>query len=106
MDYKREKFYFITVFQKLPPNNGHFDVGAYRCWGFYKDRETAAKALHENWTDMTEYLYNYAVLEEYYEGLCGCTGNRQFFKYDAKKKGFFEIKEPDSLKHIGSFSIG
>ena len=99
-------YYFITVFQKLPSDAMHFDIGASRCWGFYTDKDTAVKAVHENWTDLSECLYNYAVIEEFNEGLNGWTGNRWFFKFDVKKKAFFDIDASEAFRHIGSFSIG
>lgn len=99
-------YYFITVFQKLPSDALHFDIGNRRCWGFFCDKETAVKAVHENWTDMSEYLYSYAVIEEYREGLVGWTGNRQFFQFNAKKKEYFDIDEPAAFRHVGAFSIG
>ncbi len=99
-------FYFITVFQKLPSDAIHFDIGNRRCWGFFCDKETAVKAVCENWTDLSEYLYNFAVVEEYREGLIGWTGNRWFFRFDAKKKRFFAIDEPVAFRHVGAFSIG
>ena len=101
-----EKYYFITVFQKLPSDAIHFDIGSSRCWGFYTDKDTAVKAVRENWTDLSEYLYNYAVIEEFNEGLNGWTGNRWFFKFDVKKKSFFDIDAPEVFRHVGSFSIG
>ena len=101
-----EKYYFITVFQKLPSDSYHFDIGGSRCWGFYPDKDTAVKAVRENWTDLSEYLYNYAIIEEFNEGLNGWTGNRWFFKFDVKKKAFFDIDAPEAFRHVGSFSIG
>ena len=101
-----EKYYFITVFQKFPSDAIHFDIGSSRCWGFYADKDTAVKAVRENWTDLSEYLYNYAVIEEFNEGLDGWTGNRWFFKFDVKKKAFFDIDAPEAFRHAGSFSIG
>lgn len=81
--------------------------GANRTWGFYKDRETAVKALHENWTDMWEYLYNYAVLECYDEGISHCVlESVQWFKFDREQHGYREIDMPEHERHYCSYGLG
>lgn len=96
-------YWFITVF-------GNFDeqwgISSWRTWGFYVNKEDALEALHTNRTDMWETIYKYAVLEAYEEGICGYAFERQFFAYDISKNGYFEIEEPDCVKHICSFAIG
>lgn len=74
--------------------------------GFYSNKQDALNTLHENRTDLWETIYNYAVLEEYYEGISNHTMNRQFFKYDREENGYFEIDEPECVKHLCSFAIG
>ena len=103
----RQSYYFITVFEKLEiDERGWPNTGCSQCWGFYIDKDTAYKALHENWSDMEETCYEYAVVEEYHEGISGYTGFRQFFKFDLTKLGYMEIDEPEGYKHFCSFSIG
>ena len=102
-----QKYYFITVMEKLEENPYYYvDTGCTRCWGFYTSKNTALTALHENWTDMWETIYTYAVLEEYYEGIGASTMHRQFFKYDKDEDGYFEIDEPECVKHTYDFAIG
>lgn len=104
---ERHEYYFITVFERLGiDNDGWTDIGNQRCWGFYADKNTAVDALHENWTDMNETIYGYAVIEGYREGISHYTGYRQFFKYDREKDGYFEIAEPKGYEHYCSFGIG
>lgn len=101
--------YFITVFEKLEsaPNGAGFpETGCQRTWGYYSDKETALKAVHENWTDMWEFCYNYALIEEIDEGICALYDWRQWFKFDRKRNGYFEIEEPDFMKHYANFAIG
>lgn len=100
--------WFITVMAKLENNvQGWLELGECRTWGYYKERDTAVQALHENWTDMREYLYDYAVIEYFEEGIAYCARiERQFFKWDETKKGFFEIDEPECVKHVCNFAIG
>ena len=102
-------YWFITVFEHAEIDNlGWPETGATRCWGFYTDKKVALKALHENWTDMWETCYNYAILEPYYEGISGYVFNedRQFFKYNREKDGYFEIDEPEGFGHMVGFSLG
>lgn len=101
-------YWFITVFEKVETDRGWPDIGARRVWGFYTDKEVALKALHENWTDMWETCYDYAVLEPYYEGISGIGDreDRQFFEYDADKDGYFEIDEPREVRHVAGFAFG
>lgn len=102
-----EVYYFITVFEKLDINeHGNPDTGSSRCWGFYCEKDTAFQAVHENWTDMEETVYGYAVIEGYHEGISHYTFFRQFFKFDRERNGYFEIDEPEVFKHYCSFSIG
>lgn len=100
--------WFITVFQKIEPaDNGWPEFGATRTWGFYSKRETAVQALHENWTDMWEYLYDYAVIEKYDEGISHYEhGSRKWFKFDRGSNGYFEIEEPDCVGCLCSFAFG
>lgn len=101
------KYYFITVFERLDINKYGFPAyDAARCWGFYTDKQIAIKALHENWTDMEEGIYKYAVIEEYREGISGMTGYRQFFKFDDEREGYFEIDEPEGYEHFAGFALG
>ena len=103
-----QKYYFITVMEKLETSKYGFpENGMTRCWGFYKDKETAFKCLHENWTDLWETCYDYAVIEEYEEGISNCNPFfRQFFKYNREENSYVEIEEPESYKHFNGFAFG
>lgn len=102
----KQKYYFITVMEKLETSElGYPKTGARRCWGFYTDKEKAFQCVHENWTDLWETCYNYALIEEYEEGIAGYTFFRQFFKYDEEKDGYIEIGEPAGYKHFSSFAL-
>ena len=100
--------WFITVFQKVEPDGrGWAEFGAERTWGFYTKREDAVRALHKNYTDMWEFLYEYALIEKFDEGISNYVwGSRQWFKWDAEREGYFEIDEPECVKHLNSFALG
>lgn len=104
---EQKVYYFITVFEKLDIDEyGYPDTGSRRCWGFYCEKDTAFQTLHENWTDIEETVYGYAVIEAYHEGISHYAFFRQFFKFDRERNGYFEIDEPEGYEYFCSFSIG
>ena len=105
--HNEQEYFFITVFEKIESDElGWPKTGASRCWGFYRNKDTAIQALHENWTDMNETIYDYAVIEGYEEGIANLTGYQQWFKYDREKDGYFEIEKPEASKHFSAWSLG
>lgn len=99
--------WFITVMEKIEPSDRFMALfGGQRTWGYYKDQDVALQALHENWTDMWEFCYDYAVLEKFGEGIVPDCQERYWFKYDRERDGYFEIEEPECVKHLCNFAIG
>ena len=99
-------YWFITVFTNFDDIHG---IKNGRTWGFYSNKDDALKALKENYTDLWEYCYDYAVLEAYHEGISGYDfeEGRQFFKYDQCMNSYIPIEiEPRKVKHYASFAIG
>ena len=102
-----QSYWFITVMEKIEKDPKYlFNLGSTRCWGFYTNKQDALNALHTNATDMWETIYDYAVMEEYFEGISGYGFERQFFKYDREKDGYFEIETPNFMRHYCAFAIG
>ena len=56
--------------------------------------------------ELYEGCYNYAVLEKVDEGICPYCGERYWFKFDRENNGYFEIEEPECVKHICNFALG
>ena len=104
---ENKSYWFITVMRKLEKNSkGFLETSCSRCWGFYSNKEDALNTLHENRTDLWETVYDYAVLEEYYEGINNFNfENRQFFRYNKEKNGYFEIEEPSEAKYRAGFAL-
>lgn len=99
--------YFITVFEKVEPNDMFYaEFGYQRTWGYYPKYERAATALHENRIDMHEGCYEYALIEKIGCGISATVEKRQWFKWDKEKYGYFEIEEPECVKHLTNFAIG
>ena len=68
-------YWFITVFESLEAGKSEGVKDDSRCWGFFSDKNEALNVLHGNITDLWETVYDYAVLEGFYEGICGHTKN-------------------------------
>ena len=100
-------YWFITTFNYVEDNTFPYLTRS-RCWGFYRNKEDALNTLHNNMTDLWETIYPYAILEPYYEGISGYCfeENRQFFKYDIKQNGYFEIDELSYFKNTIGFAFG
>jgi len=80
--------------------------GGVRTFGFYSTFEEADKAVRENRCDLSEYTYNYAVIEEVPEGIHSFAQNRWVYKFNDSKKTFEPIDEPEEIKHFSNFSMG
>ena len=101
-------YWFITVFEKF---DNQYGIKNTRTWGFYSDKETALDTLRHNYTDLWETVYDYAVLEPYYEGISGyCFDEpREWFRYNETMGGYLPLdleKEPEEVKYYVGFAIG
>jgi hypothetical protein len=96
--------YFITCFN----TDEKYGVGASRCFGYYEDFETADQAVRENWCDMYEYTYSYAVIEFIEAGIHSIAEkeNRKTYKWDNTIKGYLPCEEPQEIEHYCNFAIG
>ena len=97
-----DTYYFITVFKEY----NEYGPRMMRCWGFYKDFSEAMATVRHNVTDLWETIYEYAIIEEYHEGIGGYNFNRWFFRYNQFTNEYVPIDEPEGLKHYAGFAIG
>jgi len=106
--------WFVTVFEDMSIQSHSFlsgdedwpHFGDQRTWGYYDERQHAVDALHENRTDMYEGRYNYALIEKFGPGITPWCEERQWFKFDKTRNGYFEIEEPEFVKQVVNFAIG
>ena len=85
---------------------GFVDFGSERTFGFKETFEKATKALHENYCDMHEGLYQYAIVEEINTPtIHPDVDSKQWFEFDENKEGFFEIEEPNLCKNYCNFAV-
>ena len=100
--------YFITCFEKCErhPKLGCFDGGSSRCFGYKETLENAEQALNENWCDMHECLYDYAVVEKLGPYIHPDVEEEYWFKYDKEKDGFFRIEKPEAAYGACNYALG
>ena len=101
-------YWFITVFEKF---DNKWGIKNSRTWGFFSNKEDALNILRNNYTDLWETVYDYAVLEPYYEGVSGyCFDeSREWFMYNETMGGYLPLdleKEPEEVKYYVGFAIG
>lgn len=99
--------WFVTVVQKVELNEfGLVEFGDHRTWGFFQDKELATSITESNAYDIHDGMYEYAVIEEYDEGIANNTGNTQWFKWDDNKAGYVKINEPLYARSVCRFAVG
>lgn len=104
----RDAIYVIMVCERLEVKNTWPDTGSSRLVGWYAAYETAVSAVRENWCDIYEYAYRYALIERVEQGLYrpADSSDRWWFEYDQKTGGYVPIEEPKEYKNYGGFTIG
>lgn len=104
------KIYAILVMTDLSYNKDlkFPDFGSECLVGYYSSKEAAFEAVKDNCCDIWETCYDYALIEEIEEGLYNpaLPNQRWFFKYNAEKYCYEEIKEPEFVKHFCGFTFG
>ena len=98
--------YFVACFEKIDISNGLLDTGDLRLFGYFKDKTGAFTSLKENWYDMHENCYNYAVVEKIGEGIHPDVEEEYFFKYNSKSNSFELIDKPVEFNNYCNFTIG
>ena len=104
MNEDRKPIYRILLFSKIPTLDryGWPDCGTLDDVGFYYEYETAVKAMHENWCDIRECMFEAGFILTHYPGLyyTALKEQRIYFEWDNDKQGFFEKEEPTCLEHF------
>ena len=102
---KVQNIFLITCFCKCEKDeNGFFDGGGQRSFGFRYSFEEAEEALNKNMCDMHETIYHYAVVEELGPYIHPCPPESEvWFKYDREKDGFFQIEKPKETEGFCNF---
>lgn len=100
-----DTIFLITVIQKIQRSSNHIpDLGDTRCLGWYSNLDEAKFAVENNFNDMHEDLYEYAVIEEMNPGLKIPEKSRIFYQW--KNNSYQEINIPNEVVILSNFGIG
>ena len=95
--------YFITCFCVDESKNECTDS---RTFGYFADYNECQTALRENWCDMHEFYYTYAVVEKISEGIHSHAKQIAWFCWDEERKGFYEREKPEWAEGWYNFALG
>lgn len=99
--------YFITCFQKYEQTKlGVPDIGSYRTFGYYNDRDVAIEMVHQNNCDIHENLYHYAVIECIPEGVYDVALERIFFEWNDEAKRYDMVDSKPFEDCFGNYAFG
>lgn len=102
-----DKIYTITTLDRLVKTEFGFpDFGNTRTVGWVGNLEIAKEIVVNNYGDIWEYSYDYAVIEEVEEGLYPLCKDRWFYQYNEELKQYVPIQEPDWMKMYVNLGIG
>ena len=101
---KIQNIFLITCFTKCEKDeNGFFNGGSQRSFGFRYSFEEAEETLNKNVCDMHETIYHYAVVEELGPYIHPTPESEIWFKWYSKRKGFFRIEKPEATNGFCNF---
>jgi len=80
--------------------------GYSHCFGYYKNFKFATQAVHNNYGDINETIYDYVVIEYIEEGLNPICKKRWFYKFDYENHKYEFIPEPEAFKNICNIGLG
>ena len=90
----------ISVMEKIKPGIGDTtEYGHKSNIGWYFKKEDAILAVEQNTADIYEGAYNFAIIEEYEQGLYPIRISVQFFKSNPEINKYEKTEEPDCMKN-------
>ena len=82
------------------------DTGSRRCFGYFGDKDTAIQAVTENWCDINETCYDYAVIEHIEPGIHPIGDEQIWFQFDYDDRAYHWTEKPDAVKGTINFALG
>ena len=105
--------YTVTVFQKIDreplvnnPSKYFPSFGERRCVGWFDNFDEANNAVENNFSNIHEDMYNYAIIEKMESGLLMPDLDRTVYKWDKNTEKFVRIDTPIELSKSSNFGIG
>ena len=88
--------YFITAMTNVINLNTRFDSEeskkhSKRCFGYFREVETAREAVTNNWADIHETIYTFALIEKIGEGIHPSAEIVAFYQFDDVTRKYIEI---------------
>lgn len=94
----------VTTIEKLTPVDA---IGNSRCVGWFETELDAREVVENNYGDIWEYSYQYAVIEKMAIGLYPHPEKEIWYEWDNDRKRYIELPEkPDAAKNMVNFGIG
>lgn len=100
-----ETIFAITTvdLRPLPPYGGKRNLDP-RCVGYFHTLEDAVKIVENNYGDIHEYSFDYAVIEEFGEGLYPHPESEHWFLFDKGERKYKPCDKPE--KNVINYGIG
>ena len=98
--------YFITGItykgevETVLPNRGQ------RCFGYFQTFEEAEEAVLNNYCDIWETIYEYAVIEKVRDGIHQYDFNPTWYKWNLEKECYEKTEKPDFADGYAGWGIG
>lgn len=77
-----------------------------RTFGYFSELSECYHALHENQCDMYEFCYEQAVIERIGEGIHARAEEIEWFAWDEKRGGFYEVAKPEWSVGLCNHALG
>ena len=110
----QKRIFFITVFSHLKEIRKHIKTGepilrrSSRVWGWFEKFEDAVEVIEKNISDIWEYYYEYAMIEEVPEGICALSRQEWWWKWEGKDIDgkYIPTTRPEDFEQTVCMSIG
>lgn len=100
--------FFITVIEtKIDTPEEIAIERSHRCWGYEPTFEKAEEAILNNYTDLHECSYQWAVIEEHVMSYFAMTtGFFQWYHWDKDKEAYERCDQPKWASNVCNWGIG
>ena len=103
--------YTVTVFQKIARNpqdetNYIPEYGDTWCVGWFDNLDEASCAVENNFEDIHDDFYDYAIIEKIEPGIFNVEIDRILYKWNPNLDGYEQIDIPEEIEKSSNFGIG
>ena len=109
----QKRIFFITVFEALKEVRKSIRTGepimrrSNRVWGWFENFEDAVEIIENNISDIWEYCYEYAMIEEVPAGLYSFPRQEWWWKWEGGETGkYIPTTRPEDFEQTVCMSIG